>query len=491
MVDPRRTESAERYEHLSIQVGSDIWLLSAMLNLLFTRGYADEGFLNREVSGWRELRQAVIDITPERAAQHCGIAADTIVNLTEDFYRTPRSAMTSRTGICRNEFATLANVLVDAVNIIAGKFSTEGGVMQGYRVFGDYLPQIPEKQSRIGHVKTNSGFWMPSVVMADEILEDGPGKMRGFFMVAGNPVTSAPGGEKLKQALSELELFVACDLFVNESNQYADYILPTTTFLERANIPTVTFEHMIKPVLQYAKPVINALGEARTEEWIFDQLMQGVFGKPIKGMESAIDKKLKEGEYGSVALGGFDGLSLDALKAHPGGLSLPEKDMETRWRESVFHSDAKLHLWHDDFDAEFYKLKKINPQKKRLKLFGRRDPRSMNGWLHNVERLVRSQKPTLLIHPEDAEKQALGAGDMAEVSNQFGRIEVEVEISEEIHPGSINYPHGWGHEGGWRRAVAAGGANVNVLSPTDASLVEALSGSSILDGIEVELKKIS
>jgi formate dehydrogenase len=111
--------------------------------------------------------------------------------------------------------------------------------------------------------------------------------------------------------------------------------------------------------------------------------------------------------------------------------------------------------------------------------------------MHNVERLVAGQRPALLMHPRDAAPRGLATGSWAEVSNRFGAIRVAVEVTEEVRPGSVCYPHGWGHQGGWRRANAAGGANVNVLSPTDPAEIDWVSGSSLMDGIDVEVAAVA
>ena len=150
------------------------------------------------------------------------------------------------------------------------------------------------------------------------------------------------------------------------------------------------------------------------------------------------------------------------------------------------HDDGKLHLWHDDLADEFTRLANAPPPGP-IRLFGRREMRSMNSWLHNVDRLVRGQKPTLLVHPQDALARGITSGMMVEVKNEYGAMIVEAEVSDEVQTGNVNYPHGWGHKGGWERAVAAGGGNVNLLSPTDVAAVERLSGSSLIDGIDVEL----
>ena len=486
VVDPRRTETAGRYEHLAVRVDTDVWLLAAMVNILFSEGLADLPFLEAEVEGWKQLRDAVSAVTPSLAAERCGIAQEEIVALTRAFASTPRAAIASRTGICRGHFPTLSNVLVDALNIAGGKFSRPGGSMFGFPLLADKHGPAPERTSRIGGQRTVAGF-MPCVVMPHEMLEPGPDRVRACIMVAGNPVISAPGGDLLRKGLLGLDLFVACDLYVNDTNRHADYILPATTFLERPNMSVPNFSNMLAPVIQFADAVIEPIGDVRPEEWIFGELSRRVFGaNHTADMQVIVDAMIREGHYGTMPLDGQQGLTLDAIKAKPHGMVLPDMSQEERWRIGLAHDDGKLHLWHDDLADEFARLAKA-PAPGPMRLFGRREMRSMNSWLHNVDRLVRSQNPTLLIHPQDARARGITTGMMVEVKNEYGAMIVEAEVSDEVQAGNVNYPHGWGHKGGWERAVAAGGGNVNLLSPTDVDAVERLSGSSLIDGIDVEL----
>ena len=129
------------------------------------------------------------------------------------------------------------------------------------------------------------------------------------------------------------------------------------------------------------------------------------------------------------------------------------------------------------------------PPAEGLKLLSRRDIRSHNGWLHNVDRLVRSQRPTLHIHPDDAAAHDLADGDRAILSNRFGEIEVEVEVNADHLRGTVSYPHCFGHgSGGWQRANRAGGANINILLGHGPDVVEAVSGTTLMDGISVKLR---
>jgi formate dehydrogenase len=98
---------------------------------------------------------------------------------------------------------------------------------------------------------------------------------------------------------------------------------------------------------------------------------------------------------------------------------------------------------------------------------------------------VRSDAPTLLVHPDDAQALGLAEGQRVRVASRSGEIDVQAEISADVVRGSVNYPHGWGHNGGWRHANACSGANVNLLASGDPKDWEQVSGMCLLDGIPV------
>jgi anaerobic selenocysteine-containing dehydrogenase len=109
--------------------------------------------------------------------------------------------------------------------------------------------------------------------------------------------------------------------------------------------------------------------------------------------------------------------------------------------------------------------------------------------MHNVTVLVKGKdRCTLLIHPEDAARAGLTKGDVARVSSEAGSVEVPVEISDEMMPGVVSLPHGWGHDKpGARLSVARehAGVNNNLLAP--GTFVDEISGNAAVNGIPVEV----
>jgi anaerobic selenocysteine-containing dehydrogenase len=126
-------------------------------------------------------------------------------------------------------------------------------------------------------------------------------------------------------------------------------------------------------------------------------------------------------------------------------------------------------------------------------LVGRRHLRSNNSWMHNLPVLVKGPPQcTLQVHPDDAERYGLTDGETAEVRSRTGAVNAPVEVTDEVMPGVVSLPHGWGHDAdGTAMSVAADhpGTNSNVLA--DERLIDAVSGNAVLNGIPVELAPVA
>ncbi|MET0985559.1 MAG: molybdopterin-dependent oxidoreductase, partial [Steroidobacteraceae bacterium] len=404
VIDPRRTETADRFEHLSIVPDTDAWLLAAMLQVIFEEELADVSFLDSSTNGWRELRSAVAAITPERAARACGVSAEEIRSLARAFSKTPHAAAYSRVGLCRGRFSTIAVVLLDALNIVAGKFARPGGW-----VFADspidtapHTGGYDPSRTRLGALPTVIGK-MPSIVLPQEMLLEGKERIRALAVIAGNPALSTPGGANWIAALESLDLHFSIDLYVNETNRHAHYILPTTTFLEREDVPLLGWSHMVRPFAQYTDAVIPPLGESRVEHEILQDLRARI-GRmraaapeaqcdenPLQTVDALLAQGTRNGRFANFP----DGLSLDTLKQFPHGVMLGAAGDADSWQQKVGHADGRIALWSQPIAAELKRLLGAEATSTSLRLIGRRELRSINSWMHHVKRLARGQTPTL------------------------------------------------------------------------------------------------
>ncbi|HKX35609.1 MAG TPA: molybdopterin dinucleotide binding domain-containing protein, partial [Rhizorhapis sp.] len=205
------------------------------------------------------------------------------------------------------------------------------------------------------------------------------------------------------------------------------------------------------------------------------------------------DSMLRTGPYGDRFGANPEGLTIERLRQDfPHGARVADRvDAAGSWSR-VRTQDGRLRLWHQITSDEMDRLLAEDGSggAGTLSLFGRRKLGSLNSWMHNVERLVRSDKPTLLMHPDDARDRQIANGQTVRIASRTASLEVEVEISDEVVPGSVNYPHGWGHDGGWKRANGLPGANINQLASARPEDWEQVSGMVHVDGITVTVSPI-
>lgn len=494
VIDPRRTETAAKFDHLPIRPDSDVWLLGAMLHVIVAEGLADHAFIADHCTGWAELSAALDPMTPEAASAHCGIAADVIRTIARDFATTPGAAAMGRIGICRGSFSTLTNIFLHALNVVAGKFHRPGGVGWGHGgTATDAQAQAvaggAAYNSRPSRVSAIPSVWgtQSSLTFREEMLTPGEGQIKSVVLIGANPVMSMPGGPHLAEGFAGLDIMVALDLYVTESTRHADYILPVTTALEREDINQFFMNHMVRPFAQYVPAVIRPVGEARGELDILADLCGRMGrGAPFEGADpfAMADMGLRGGIEGQR-----NGLTLDRLKAVPHGMMIEGDRWDFDFRKRIGHADRRIHLWSDVTAAEIERLQSAPPRDaKALRFVNERRLRSINSWMHNVNKLVRSDEPRLLIHPDDAQARSIDDGAPVTLSSQWGSIDVTARITDAIRPGAVAYPHGWGHRGGWELANEQPGHNVNAITPATPDMAEQVSGMSYLEGFDVEVR---
>jgi anaerobic selenocysteine-containing dehydrogenase len=198
-----------------------------------------------------------------------------------------------------------------------------------------------------------------------------------------------------------------------------------------------------------------------------------------------IDAALRRGPYGNDE----PGLTMDYLRQHPSGVDLGA--LQPSCPERLQTPNHCINCAPEDVVQDLSRLEARleGDQVDGLRLIGRRHVRSNNSWMHNSYRLVKGKpRCQLLVHPEDAQRLALVSGKRARLRSRVGEVEVEVLASEDIMPGTVSLPHGWGHHReGAQLQVAAAHAGVSVNDVTDEHLLDELCGNAALNGVPVEV----
>ena len=540
VVDPRRTKTAEEAdEHLFIRPGTDALLLAAIAHTLFAEGLTDLGRLRPHLEGLDVVETLVADFAPEVVAERCGIAADTIRRQARDLARARAAAVYARLGTCAQEFGTVASWLVDVCNVLTGNLDREGGALftrpatGGANTAGEpgvgRGVRFGRRTSRVRGLPEVYGE-LPAACLAEEIDTPGDGQVRAFLAIAGNPVVSAPDSGRLDRALDDLEFMVSVDVYVNETSRHADVILPPEPMLARGHYDLALYALALRNVANYSPPLV-ALEPGERPEWetllslanivagagadadpqaLDDAIVAGLVERAVhrpgsnvadrdpsellgelaarRGPERLLDLMLRTGPYGDGFGADADGLTLARLEAQPHGIDLGP--LQPRIPEVLRTPSGRIELAPAPLVADVARLRaSLDDRPDGVVLIGRRDLRSNNSWMHNVEVLVKGRdRCTLLVHPDDATRLGLRDQGRAKLAGPGGSVLVPVEVTDTMMPGVVSLPHGWGHDlDGMRLGVAADhpGVNSNLVAGTDA--LDPLSGTAVLNGIPVEV----
>ena len=237
VIDPRRTETASAAsEHHFIKPGTDVHLLLAIAHVLFRDGNVRPGRMEQHIDGLAPLCSLFMAFTPDRVSGLTGIAAETIERLAADYARAPRAVLYGRMGLSTQSHGGLCHWLINTINILSGNFDCCGGMMFPSPAIELARTKVqPDAvgrwQSRVRGLHEFYGE-LPVSGMTDEFVTEGPGQVRAFVTICGNPVLSTPGGSRLDAALENIDFMVSIDNYINETTRHADVILPTPAGVE-------------------------------------------------------------------------------------------------------------------------------------------------------------------------------------------------------------------------------------------------------------------
>jgi anaerobic selenocysteine-containing dehydrogenase len=367
---------------------------------------------------------------------------------------------------------------------------------------------------------------LPAATLVEEMTTPGDGQIRLLLTVAGNPALTTPNSAALEAALSGLEFMVSVDVYLNETSRHADVVLPPPSALERSHYDLAFTALSVRDYAHYSPPVFESEQPSEFNILVKLTAIASGFGpdsdpdllaaaalftliqtevakpnSPINGRdpgeilealgdrpwpERTLDLLLRAGNRGDHFGANPGGLSLQQLEENPHGIDFGP--LAPRLDQVLSTASGKIELAPDAIVADLPRLiAEMNAAiHSEPVLIGRRQLRSANSWTHNVEVLMKGrERCTLEIHPDDATRLGLVHGELAAVTSSVGKVELPVEVTDNIRPGVVSIPYGWGHGlpgSDMKVAASYAGANTNLLS--DGSIDE-LSGNAVLNGIPV------
>ena len=349
VVDPRRSETArEADEHVAILPGGDAAFLLAIAHVIVAEGHARRDAIERIATAWDGVESRLSAFSPEHVAAVVGVAPETIRRLAREFATASSSVVYSRVGVCNNSHGTVASLATDIVNLVTGRVGEIGGAMFPTPVF-DARPILKLTQAD-GHARWHSRVRrlpetfgdLPASILAEEIETPGPGQVRAMVTYAGNPVLSTPNGRRLAAAMEQLEFMVSIDLYVNETTQNADVILPPAWGLCDDHVDLINTNTAVSNMARWSPAAVPRPADSRADWEIVLELIYQLGGGPT-GLpwldwtyrlgrrvgirwrpDSTVDLLVRMGPYGDRFLPWSRGLNLKKLRRrHTGSILAP------------------------------------------------------------------------------------------------------------------------------------------------------------------------
>ncbi|OBF42495.1 molybdopterin-binding oxidoreductase [Mycolicibacterium peregrinum] len=535
VIDPARTQTAKLADrHLAPRPGTDAALLFAVAHVLFEEDLVDLGRLAEHVTGIEEVRALADEFSPEAVETACGVGAEEIRDLARELAAAPTAAVYGRIGTSTVEFGTIGSWLVDVINILTGNLDRPGGAMFALGAAAPApRPPKPGRGFRTGRWASRvSGYpealsELPAAALAEEIDTAGEGQIKAMITIAGNPVLSAPDGDRLDKALDSVDFMLSVDPYLNETTRHADVILPPPPPSQSAHFDVALNNLAVRNNVRYSSPALPLDGRPDEPE-ILSRLALILYGigadgdpalvdaqviattlakevanpdSPVAGRDVAdltamlyegpgyerrLDMMLRIGPYGDAFGAKPDGLTMERLKANPHGIDLGP--LRPRIPEILRTPSGRIELAPEPIVTDVARLRDALARSAGgFLLIGRRHLRSNNSWMHNLPALSGgSNRCTLQIHPDDAAD--LGLTDIAVIKGPGGELLAPIEVDDGMRRGVVSLPHGWGHDRsgtGQRLAASHPGANVNQLN--DGTHLDPLSGTAVLNGIPVDI----
>jgi anaerobic selenocysteine-containing dehydrogenase len=470
VIDPRATTLARQSDlFLQPRPGTDLTIALAIHRYLFENGHADLEFLAEHATGADQLREKAAAWTFDRAADVSGVPAQHIAQLAELYTSSSPALVKCGWGVERNRNGGSAAAAILALPAVAGKFGVRGG---GYSMSNSASWNIERTWLRDAEPSTRAiNMNRLGRVLSGEGLADGP-PVKLLFVYNCNPAVTLPDQARVLRGLEREDLFtVVFDQVFTDTALYADVVLPATTFLEQYD-----FVRSYGPItLQLAKPVIEAVGESRSNAEVFAELIRRVgiarAGDPadeldamlqvLDGLPTPHGDELRQDSKAKAPFNGRPVQFADVLPRTP--------DQKVHLFPEALNREAPMGLYgfQPDPATEQYPLALISPASER----------TVSSTLGELPRpAVR-----LDIHPDDAAAREIVDGEVVRMFNDLGEVRLPANTTPLVRRGTVAMP-----KGVWRRHVSNGFTS-NVLVPD--ALTDLGAGACFNDS-RVQVEKI-
>jgi anaerobic selenocysteine-containing dehydrogenase len=425
-IDPYRNETSRfADEHWQIEVGTDASLALALGGEIMRLGLQDASYLSRYATGLEEYQRATELWPVERGAEFCGIPAHRIRELARWMGSEPATFIKVGYGMTRNEGGGNAIRAITLLPALTGAWQHAGGgaALSASGAFGLNSARysgLHLRRTGVRHINQNQ---------LGDALETASPPVSALFVFNSNPAAVAPDTTSVLRGLSRSDLFtVVLEHFQTDTADYADVLLPATTFVEHADLYT-SYGHYY---LQWAEPLVPAKGECKPNSWVFQQLAHRLgLNDPILRMNAEeLAEELLASDHPHLR-----SISWERLKRERSvRIQLPEPFRP--YAQGSHFPDGKIRFSPAPEQIEF---REQPTEQFPLRLISPPGAFVLNTSMGNIESLLRAAggEPMVLIHPRDAARACVSDASYIRITSREGSIVRRVKISADARPGVV------------------------------------------------------
>lgn len=501
VIDPYPTRTARAADwHIAIRPGTDSALALGMMHILVRDGLCDREYVERWTHGFDRLRERVAEYPPDRAAALTGMTVADVERLAREYATTVPAAIRLNYGVQRSDNGGAAVRAIAMLPALIGAWKHPGGGLQlstsgGFR-FDDAELERPDLM--LAGPLGRPARIVNMVLLGQALTELRDPEVKALFVYNSNPAAVAPDQSAVLRGLGRADLFtVVHEQFFTDTADYADIVLPATTFLEHKDIQGAYGHYYV----QLSDPAIAPLGEARPNVWLFGQLGQRMgFEEPCfrDTAEDLIAQALRihspEKQHPWMA-----GVTEETLRA-AGGAQRLQFDAERRgarfqpFAEGPFDTPSrKIELYSETLEAQdLDPLPGFHPaaesrhsgeaRRYPLEFLPRKADNFMNSTFANLaghQEMESASTGVLEIHSEDAAARGISDGAPVEIFNDRGSLTLRARVHAGIPQGVVAARLNW-------NKLSAAGHNVNLLT---SQRLSDLGGGPVFYSVLVEVRR--
>jgi molybdopterin guanine dinucleotide-containing S/N-oxide reductase-like protein len=474
VIDPYRTKTARLADwHIAVNPGTDAALALGMMHVLLRDGLYDAEYVAQHTHGFEQLKERAAEYTPERVAKWTGVAAADVERLAREYGTVKPAVIRLNYGIQRSENGGASARAVMMLPALTGAWKQRGGGLQlsTSGAFG-WDKQTLERPDLMQASTLGRAARVVNMSLLGEALTemDGP-RVHAMFVYNSNPAAIAPDQAQVLKGMAREDLFIVVhEQFFTDTTDYADVVLPATTFLEHRDVQGAYGHYYV----QISNQAIEPPGEARSNVWLFGQLAQrmGFAEESFKDTaDDLIDQALWKGKEQPEWMKGMSAATLDEAGGHiklkfetSDGAFLPFTDGKfgTPSGKVEFYSEALAAQGMDPLPGFVAPVESRNGAvgEYPLEFLPRKADNYMNSTFANLaghQKMEDGRRGVLEMHKADAEARGIADGDEVEIFNARGRIALRARVVETVQRGVVAAQLGW-------NKLAQGGHNVNLLT---------------------------